>query len=330
MDTVLKWTSDFAEYERDFKGQVWIDYTQEHAEIPVFATVFYLAIVFYLPGLLEKCEIKLRLNWMMIAWNLILAVFSIVGTVRTVPHLLRGLQSQGFEATVCTDPGLWYLDGPTGLWVGLFIYSKLPELMDTVFLVLRRRPVIFLHWFHHCTVLLYCWHSYHNRIGPGLWFAAMNFSVHSIMYTYYAAMAGQWGRSLYTTFAPLITTLQILQMVGGMVVCVTAARRHMAGGAQVCAVDAANYKLGLAMYSSYFILFFLLFWNKYFGGKCCGGKSRTASKGNDSKDAPARPNDETFCGVDLQETDTAGRFNNALLRSHSSFQRQKDDRIKVQ
>ena len=43
------------------------------------------------------------------------------------------------------------------------------------------QQVIFLHWFHHATVMLYCWHAYHNRVAPGLWFAAMNFLVHSIM-----------------------------------------------------------------------------------------------------------------------------------------------------
>ena len=71
----------------------------------------------------------------------------------------------------CTDPAEWYLIGPTGLWVGLFIFSKLPELFDTAFLVLQKKKVIFLHWFHHTTVLLYCWHAYHNRIGPGIWCA---------------------------------------------------------------------------------------------------------------------------------------------------------------
>ena len=55
--------------------------------------------------------------------------------------------------------------------MGLFIFSKLPELFDTAFLVLQKKKVIFLHWFHHTTVLLYCWHAYHNRIGPGIWCA---------------------------------------------------------------------------------------------------------------------------------------------------------------
>ena len=82
---------------------------------------------------------------------------------------------EGFQFTVCTDPQSWYLDGPVGLWVGLFIFSKIPELLDTAFLVLQQKRVIFLHWFHHCTVMLYCWHAYHNKVAPGLWFATMNY-----------------------------------------------------------------------------------------------------------------------------------------------------------
>ena len=45
----------------------------------------------------------------------------------------------------------------------------------------QRKKVIFLHWFHHTTVLLYCWHAFHHEIAPGIWFAAMNYGVHMIM-----------------------------------------------------------------------------------------------------------------------------------------------------
>jgi hypothetical protein len=37
--------------------------------------------------------------------------------------------------------------GTTGLWVFVFTASKVPELLDTMFLVLRKKPVILLHWY---------------------------------------------------------------------------------------------------------------------------------------------------------------------------------------
>ena len=61
-------------------------------------------------------------------------------------------------------------------------------------------------------VLLYCWHAYHNRIGPGLWFASANYTVHSVMYTYYFLMAAGLHK-LARPCAPIITTMQILQMM---------------------------------------------------------------------------------------------------------------------
>ena len=41
------------------------------------------------------------------------------------------------------------------LW--LFAWSKLFELGDTVFMVFRKRKVIFLHWFHHTLTLITMW-----------------------------------------------------------------------------------------------------------------------------------------------------------------------------
>ena len=215
-------------------------------------------------------------------WNVLLSVFSFVGLVNTVPRLISTLAKEGFTYTVCEHPEKWYLDGHAGLYVFLFIYSKIPELMDTVFLVLKKRPVIFLHWFHHCTVLLYCWHAYSFAIAPGIWFAGMNYTVHSIMYMYYGLTSLGLLKFLTSLIAPYITTIQIVQMIVGMAVTVASALKHMEGGNDACWVNPANYKMGFAMYATYFVLFAILFKNLY----CAGG--RKAKKTEKSSD---------FCGV---------------------------------
>ena len=69
------------------------------------------------------------------------------------------------------------------------ILFQVPELGDTIFIVLRKQKLIFLHWYHHITVLIYCWYSFSQYTAPARWFVVMNFVVHSIMYTYYAFRA---------------------------------------------------------------------------------------------------------------------------------------------
>jgi hypothetical protein len=206
LDALHAWEDSYDTHE----SIVW---AKSHADIPVFAIALYLGFIFYVPGLIKK-PWQLRHTWAY--WNLLLSVFSIIGVTRTVPHLIHTLQTKGFAYTVCTEPESWYLRDRVGTWVSLFIFSKIPELIDTVFLVLQKKPVIFLHWFHHVTVLLYCWHAYVSGTAPGLWFACINYCVHSIMYLYYFfSVQGGVLRVVARPIAPLITFVQLAQMVAG-------------------------------------------------------------------------------------------------------------------
>ena len=198
-------------------------------------------------------------------WNFGLSAFSIAGAYYTVPHLLLGeeggLLTRGFYASVCVHGGS-YGCGRLGFFVALFIYSKFAELVDTLLLLLRKAPVIPLHWYHHATVLLYCWHSYAARIGTGLWYAAMNYSVHAIMYFYFGlTQCGPTAKRYAKRVSMLITLLQLSQMVVGITVTVSSLVYHARG--DVCYVPAANSVMGLTMYASYFALFFVLFKSLY-------------------------------------------------------------------
>merc|ERR1712019_249132 len=141
------------------------------------------------------------------------------------------------------------------------VYSKIAELVDTVLLLLAGKPVIALQWWHHSTVLLYCWHSYSVRIATGAWFACMNYSVHSVMYGYFAVMGTQYRKAV-SRYAIYITLLQLVQMLVGMFVTIKAVLYQAAG--EECHVNKTNSVLGLSMYASYFVLFFKLFVDNYY------------------------------------------------------------------
>ena len=193
-------------------------------------------------------------------WNAFLSLFSFIGMCRTVPFLLATVISKNYDETICTSPTESYGTGPTGFWVMLFVFSKVPELIDTVFIVLRKKPLIFLHWYHHVTVLLYCWHAFSTQAGSGLYFVAMNYSVHAVMYGYYCLQALNCVPKSFPTI--LITVAQIAQMFVGTGVCISAWYFLLSG--KECSNDLSNLVAGGAMYGSYLYLFVDFAIGRYF------------------------------------------------------------------
>eukprot|EP00301_Raphidiophrys_heterophryoidea_P023574 c7411_g1_i1.p1 GENE.c7411_g1_i1~~c7411_g1_i1.p1 ORF type:complete len:272 (+),score=65.91 c7411_g1_i1:165-980(+) len=257
MEHGIRLVEQFSQFQENYQGRAAVDFTRDHHEIPAIAVACYLVVVFVLPHFIKK---PFKLQGLNAFWNFLLAVYSISGTIVTLPYLITLVTNKGYKYSICKDREMW-MNGAVGFWTMLFAYSKIVELVDTLFLVLQKKQVIFLHWYHHLTVLLFCWNAFFSLIAPGIWFATMNYFVHSIMYSYY--FVGLIGlRRVFKPLAPLITGLQLFQMVVGIVLTVSSGYEFIKDPAS-CAVDATNLKLGLAMYLSYMVLFAHLFWNLY-------------------------------------------------------------------
>jgi hypothetical protein len=127
----------------------------------------------------NKPRFELRL-WLA-AWKTLLALFSIFGAIRVLPELIYVIYTHGIKYSICNNSNAF---GVVGFWyekkqkfkfylnsyfsrTWAFCFSKLPELIDTVFIVLRKQPLIFLHWYHHASVLIYCWFSYQDYSSTG-------------------------------------------------------------------------------------------------------------------------------------------------------------------
>jgi len=249
-----------AEKQAFFNGNTWSRNTALHWEIPLVAVSVYLVTIPLLRAHVTKVG-KYNTRSFALVWNIGLSIFSMVGLAACAPVMLSSLLSSGPDFTICANAS-WYGHGWHGLWVAFFIYSKFLELVDTVLLLLSARPVILIHWWHHLTVLLYCWHSYATRSAAGLWYASMNYGVHSVMYAYFGATQySKHVREYCKPYAMYITLLQLAQMVAGIAVTARAMAVQAAG--RECNVNKTNSILGLLMYFSYFVLFLKLFLDNY-------------------------------------------------------------------
>lgn len=145
------------------------------------------------------------------------------------------------------------------------------ELIDTLFIVIHKKKLIFLHWYHHITVLLYCWHSYVTTSPPGIFFVVMNYTVHASMYFYYFLMAMKWKPKWMNPM--LITSMQISQMVVG--VAVTLAGFYYYKTDPSCEIEAENNTAAFVMYGSYLFLFLQFFIGRYVEPKVTFQKKKT-------------------------------------------------------
>uniref|UniRef100_A0A7S1VJD7 Elongation of fatty acids protein n=1 Tax=Grammatophora oceanica TaxID=210454 RepID=A0A7S1VJD7_9STRA len=237
--------------------------------LPVAAVSVY-AILCWRGQVWMKDHDRWHWRYILTAWNFGLSLFSFVGMMRTAPNLLHNLVTMSLEDNMCADPRETFGSGSTGLWVQLFILSKFPELFDTFFIVIHKKPLIFLHWYHHITVLLYCWHSYVSTSPPGIFFVVMNYSVHASMYFYYGLMAlrmkPKWMHPM------IITSFQISQMIVGVAV-TCAGFYYYLKNPGTCMITGENNTAAFCMYGSYLFLFLQFFLGRYFGPPKKGSKS---------------------------------------------------------
>ena len=243
-------------FELTFDGQRQLRWLNKNWSISIWISLFYVVCVY----IGRKCMMsreRFDLRKWLCMWNCSLAVFGIICCSRMVSEMLFIWNHRGFTATICVTDTL--VTARYILWGLLFNISKVIELGDTVFIVLRKQPLYFLHWYHHVTVLVYVWYSSGNKMSTCLWFGTMNITIHSLMYTYYALKSLRVRVPRFVSIA--LTSVQISQMAVGVAVSVLAHRVSLAG--QPCEQSTENMVASLIMYASYLILFVHFFCKTY-------------------------------------------------------------------
>ncbi|XP_074763923.1 very long chain fatty acid elongase 3 [Athene noctua] len=197
------------DFEKNFNNQKAREWMRNNWHMSLYFAAAYLVLIFGIQHLMKE-QRAYNLRPALTLWSLSLALFSAAGAIRVWKVMAFIISTKGFKHSVCSQS---FLVQPIfQFWGYLFVLSKLLELGDTVFIVLQKKKLIFLHWYHHTTTLIVSWYACDDLVVGGGWSAAVNYSVHAIMYSYYALRAAGFQVSRF--IAMTITTIQMVQIVG--------------------------------------------------------------------------------------------------------------------
>ena len=219
--------------------------------VPILATAFYLPMV----GLgyrWMKPRRPYNLRGPLFVWNMALAIFSIITVIILGLPLIESLMNKGFLYSVCYTNA--YSVPLEALTCFLFLVSKYFELFDTFFVVARKSPLYFLHWYHHASVVILTHQALAVSSPLAHLLCVMNAVVHSIMYSYF--LIKSTGIFVPKMVAKGITTIQLLQFIIGLLAIFTVMLES-------CPIDRLHLALTTFTYSTYFILFVNFFYQRY-------------------------------------------------------------------
>ncbi|KAI6659754.1 hypothetical protein LOD99_10687 [Oopsacas minuta] len=239
----------------DVKVNQWM---RQNWHVSIYVSLIYVVCIFLIGKYMtDKRPFDLRKP--LFLWSLSLSLFSLIAFLRISDYIFEQPLKVGWTAALCD---VTYYKGVRGkkLYAFLFPLSKLPELIDTSFIVLRKTPLSFLHWYHHITVFVYCWYSYAHPTSSGLWFGFMNYIVHFVMYSYYAVRAN--GHiPIPKIVNKCVTILQLFQMVLGVIFNTITIRAFLKG--VTCGTDSFKIQISILIYVSYGALFANFFYQTY-------------------------------------------------------------------
>lgn len=199
-NSVLGWNPEKFDFVH---GDPTVPYTSLQPVLMTIAT--YYAVIFGGREIMRMMS-PIRINFVFQLHNLFLTALSLTLLVLLVEQLLPILVREGLMYAICNS-GSW--TQPIVTLYYLNYLTKFYELLDTVFLVLRKKPLTFLHTFHHGATALLCYTQLVGHTSVSWVPIVLNLFVHVVMYWYYFLAACK----IRVWWKEWVTRIQIVQFI---------------------------------------------------------------------------------------------------------------------
>ncbi|KAL6884395.1 fatty acid elongase-like protein [Trichoderma longibrachiatum] len=240
----------------------------------IFVAIYYL-VIFGGRELMRNRD-PFKLKTLFLIHNFVLTAVSAALLALFIEQLLPTVARRGILYAVCDANGGW--TQPLIVLYYMTYLTKYLELLDTVFLFLKKKPLTFLHCYHHGATALLCYTQLIGSTSVQWVPITLNLLVHVVMYWYYF----QSARGVRIWWKEWVTRLQIIQFVIDLGFVYFASYTYFAStywpwmpNWGTCAGKEFAAYSGIVILSSYLVLFISFYFATYAkkGGKAGGNKS---------------------------------------------------------
>ncbi|KZZ95604.1 GNS1/SUR4 membrane protein [Ascosphaera apis ARSEF 7405] len=226
----------------------------------LMALAAYYAVILIGREIMKTRE-AFKLKKLFIAHNLILSTMSAILLALFIEQLLPTIYTHGLRYAFLDRRGGW-TDNLVPLYYVTYM-TKYIELADTLFLVLKKKPLTFLHTYHHGATAFLVWTQMLGQTPVSWVVITLNLGVHVVMYWYYT----QCGRGIRVWWKKYITVFQIAQFVldlgfvyyASYLFCTNGYPGYDQKGIKECLAVLA----GVVILSSYLFLFIAFYFSTY-------------------------------------------------------------------